>query len=309
MRECTEDGEERDVTFEANLRLNVWLRTVSPLKRFHQRPGRADQRTWNKQAGTLASLSGNFRPRRAADHWKGKESSVVDMDSGDRWRKVCHSTNTKKAVSSIDPKQQCMGTDNAFNVVDKENRSGELISDEVTSHVGEKQNESLQPQVGSFQQYGPDILGAPIERCGPVMSVTKDGLFNISPNKLTFGAKKTHKSTNWKRIARGGQNTEADSELVKEKVRSTKIGGKSEEESQEKIEVHDKVRKREEVLEVDDASFNRKKNKHRSPMETEIAKKEDEATVSEGAGKLSSVQHPPVSQAGIKGEGDVSNGD
>ncbi|KAK1550302.1 hypothetical protein Q3G72_016977 [Acer saccharum] len=45
MRECTEDGEDRDVTSEANLRLNVWLRTVSPPKRFQQRHGRADQRT------------------------------------------------------------------------------------------------------------------------------------------------------------------------------------------------------------------------------------------------------------------------
>ncbi|KAK0592160.1 hypothetical protein LWI29_014327 [Acer saccharum] len=34
MRECTDIGDIKDVTSEANMRLNVWLRTVSPPKKF-----------------------------------------------------------------------------------------------------------------------------------------------------------------------------------------------------------------------------------------------------------------------------------
>ncbi|KAK0592455.1 hypothetical protein LWI29_019443 [Acer saccharum] len=286
MRECTEDGEDRDVTSEANLRLNVWLRTVSPPKRFHQRHGRADQRTWKKQVGNLASLSGNFRPRKFDDKWNEKESTVEAMDFSERWRKECQSTTTKQAVGSIDPKQRSMGTDIAFNVVDKENRSGEKIFGEVTSYVGEKQNESSQPQVGSFQPYGPDIVADPTERGGPVQFATQDGPLNKSTNKFSFGAQKTHKSTNWKRIAHGGQKIVEASELKSEKVRSTKIGGKSVEETKEKIEGIDKVRKRDAALEVEDDGVNQKKTKSWSQMETEIAKPEDNVAVSEVSTKL-----------------------
>ncbi|KAK1551396.1 hypothetical protein Q3G72_034879 [Acer saccharum] len=186
------------------------------------------------------------------------------MDFGERWRKECQSTTTKQVVGSIDPKQRSMGTDIAFNVVDKENRSREKIFGEVTSYVGEKQNESSQPQVGSFQPYGLDIVADPTERGGP----------------------KTHKSINWKRIARGGQKIVEASELKSEKVRSTKIGGKSVEETKEKIEGIDKVRKRDAALEVEDDGVNQKKTKSWSQMETEIAKPEDDVAVSEVSTKL-----------------------
>ncbi|KAK3211797.1 hypothetical protein Dsin_016503 [Dipteronia sinensis] len=57
MRDCIDAGDFKDVSSEANLRLNVWLHTVSPPKRFLTRTGRSDNRFWGKQSSDTARSS------------------------------------------------------------------------------------------------------------------------------------------------------------------------------------------------------------------------------------------------------------
>ncbi|KAK4844748.1 hypothetical protein QYF36_023985 [Acer negundo] len=248
MKECIEEGEERDAITEANLRLNVWLRTVSPPKRVHHRSNRDDLRPWNKQAGNSGSLNGKFRSRRFEDKWKVKETVAEEKDSGDQWRNMCQSTTTKKAVESTGPKNRGMEIVKEFNVVDKENRFGEKGIGEVMSFRGEKQFKSSQTQVDSSKKYRPDSLGPPTDRCGLVKFGAKVGTINKYPTNIIADTKKTHNYTNWKREKRQRRN---------------------------------KVRKREEGVVADVDSYNWKKNKSVPQMETESANKEGETVAVE----------------------------
>ncbi|KAI9165751.1 hypothetical protein LWI28_019805 [Acer negundo] len=145
MRECIEEGEERDVITEANLRLNVWLRTVSPPKRVHHRSNRDDLRPWNKQAGNSGSLNGKFRSRRFEDKWKVKETVAEEKDSGDQWRNMCQSTTTKKAVESTGPKNRGEETREKLKRIDKVRKCEEGVVVDVDSS-NRKKNKSV-PQM------------------------------------------------------------------------------------------------------------------------------------------------------------------
>ncbi|TXG48177.1 hypothetical protein EZV62_027471 [Acer yangbiense] len=48
MRECIEVRDVKEVTSEANVRLNIWLRAVSPSKRFPGRNKGFDQGSWGR---------------------------------------------------------------------------------------------------------------------------------------------------------------------------------------------------------------------------------------------------------------------
>ncbi|TXG71995.1 hypothetical protein EZV62_000574 [Acer yangbiense] len=85
FEEPTEDGDVVNMTFsddqalssEANLRLNAWLRTGSPPKRYSS----------------------------------GKKNTVEDDRSNERWRKECQRPFQKKVEGRIEPAQSCMGID------------------------------------------------------------------------------------------------------------------------------------------------------------------------------------------------------
>ncbi|TXG48778.1 hypothetical protein EZV62_024653 [Acer yangbiense] len=84
MRECTDIGDIKDVTSEANMRLNVWLRTVSPPKKFPQRNGRYDHGSWGRHSRNAANYSGRNNNSRFRDKWYGKNITVEDVSSGER---------------------------------------------------------------------------------------------------------------------------------------------------------------------------------------------------------------------------------
>ncbi|KAK3228835.1 hypothetical protein Dsin_000716 [Dipteronia sinensis] len=122
MRECNVEGDDREVTV-ANLCLSVWLRTVSPPKRFPFRSGRADHRPWNKQVGTSANIIGQSSNRSFGGKWIGKKVLEEENPSGDR--------------GCIDPTQRCMETDKVINVAERKSVPGETSYDGVTITDGE----------------------------------------------------------------------------------------------------------------------------------------------------------------------------
>ncbi|TXG49059.1 hypothetical protein EZV62_024934 [Acer yangbiense] len=73
LRKCTFAGDVNEATSEANVRLNVWMRAVSPIKRF---PGR----------------SRGFNQGRSGDGWRGNNLAMEEEGTGGQWR----STNQGK---------------------------------------------------------------------------------------------------------------------------------------------------------------------------------------------------------------------
>ncbi|KAK3213214.1 hypothetical protein Dsin_017920 [Dipteronia sinensis] len=63
MDECVEDGDDKDMSSDANRRLGTWLRATSPLKRSFKGGGRVDNRDWGRKKGLggFKSTNGNER--------------------------------------------------------------------------------------------------------------------------------------------------------------------------------------------------------------------------------------------------------
>ncbi|TXG60692.1 hypothetical protein EZV62_015265 [Acer yangbiense] len=101
LLECTDTSEGRDMKSEANLRLNVWLRTNSPPKRFTFRNGRHD-RPWGEN-------SNKGHKNRSSDDWrKGSGATTEEIRAGERWRSKC-SSGQRKLEGCSSATLRCMG--------------------------------------------------------------------------------------------------------------------------------------------------------------------------------------------------------
>ncbi|KAK3228834.1 hypothetical protein Dsin_000715 [Dipteronia sinensis] len=95
---------------------------------------------------------------------------------------------------------------------------------------------------------------------GPIMETTTFGPVPSLSTNIRLGAKKTYKSTNLKRVARGAISAEVFTVSVLRNARSNLFGGKSEDAP--KVEINGKGRKRagNVVLDVGAASQKKKKS-------------------------------------------------
>ncbi|KAK0595315.1 hypothetical protein LWI29_005585 [Acer saccharum] len=109
LRECSEVGDVKEVTSEANVRLNFWLRTVSPPKRFPGRSGRADHGQWGRQTGSSAYFA-NCQNVKPGGKWHMKNLAMEKGSSGEHWRKRCNQTVKGKLEGCLEPSYRCMGT-------------------------------------------------------------------------------------------------------------------------------------------------------------------------------------------------------
>ncbi|KAK3211833.1 hypothetical protein Dsin_016539 [Dipteronia sinensis] len=259
MRDCTEAGELQEVSSEANLRLNVWLRTVSPPKRLAVRNGRTDHSVWGRQSSGPVHIREHNNMRRSGDQGQGKYFTGEDGSSGERWRKNCQSTDQRKMEGRLGPNQKCMRNDKDSNCHKEKIICGEKKCGGTIIRNGEKQNELIKgndsrgmhesgiPNIpydltrsigreilldpspsNGLNQVGPPSESVPTE---PMtlerMSESDDSRPAIfKPNRPTT---KNLKQTKWKRIARAKGSLEDASELGERKIRSQYGEGKSEE--------------------------------------------------------------------------------
>ncbi|KAK0583918.1 hypothetical protein LWI29_005055 [Acer saccharum] len=70
LRDCPDYGDGKEVITEAQLRLNVWLRSESPPKRFNNRNASAGRRSWGNQSGKPYFSAGQ-------GNWGGEPSGII----------------------------------------------------------------------------------------------------------------------------------------------------------------------------------------------------------------------------------------
>ncbi|TXG54113.1 hypothetical protein EZV62_019369 [Acer yangbiense] len=249
LRECSEPGDVKEVSSEANLRLNVWLRAVSPPKRNQARYGNHVHRSWSRQPGFLDFNSGHNNNRRTGEKWQGKDASMEDGSSGDRWRRKCQQTEPRKLEGCIGPSNRCMEHDKGINVSNgKAVHVGKNFGG-IMIEGGEKQKELLKSDENRSKRAqdtkdSPTVLAhigerneyvGPIYRFGPANGETLSGtnlstemvldsinsgpvigsdLNQLNPTKVHHGANK------WKRLARGISSTDYNSEIGEKNPRA-----------------------------------------------------------------------------------------
>ncbi|TXG57174.1 hypothetical protein EZV62_018487 [Acer yangbiense] len=115
FRDCPEPRVVNEVTTEAMLRLNVWLRSESPPKCFNHRNDSLGRRMWGYQGGKNHGNTGqgNWRPRR---DWRRTDSGGPKNPVGARSRMVEKLTGqVGGGVLNIEPIKSSMGKEKLIN--------------------------------------------------------------------------------------------------------------------------------------------------------------------------------------------------
>ncbi|KAK0571197.1 hypothetical protein LWI29_012332 [Acer saccharum] len=286
MRECIEAGDVKEVTSEANVRLNVWLRAVSPSKRIPGRNRGFDQGSWGRQSRN--ATNSNFRNiSKTGDRWQGKNLVMEEGSSGDQWRKKCQLPVQRKIEGRIGSSNSCMASDKGINEVNKKDVYGVKESGGDIKIIGGRQKELVKTNENHCKRVSGvnDTLTTLINKCdskvvmglpssigsvtiglpvGPLTSPEpmslekvgdqnkfKDLGSNLCPSRTTL---KSYKLVKWKRLAREKLTTDDAADLGKKKTRDEMVGGIVKEDSSSS-------RKRDGGALVTDAITDRKKKK------------------------------------------------
>ncbi|KAK0582498.1 hypothetical protein LWI29_026224 [Acer saccharum] len=124
LRECSEPGDGEESIREAQLRLNVWLRSESLPKRFHHRNAPAGRRYWGNQSGKphFSTGQGNWR---VGTSWKKPVEGGPERIPGNRsWWKDGQLKSQVGASTSIEPNNSSMGKESPINTA-----SGKLLTE------------------------------------------------------------------------------------------------------------------------------------------------------------------------------------
>ncbi|TXG46396.1 hypothetical protein EZV62_028104 [Acer yangbiense] len=143
MRECTEEADVKEATSEANVRLNVWLRAVSPSKRFPGRNRGFDQGSWGRQSGIATNSNSRINPR-PSNRWQGKNVAMEKDSSGERWRKKCQVPAQQKFEGCFGSSNRRMDSGKGINKVIKKGVPWEKDCGDSTSKVGVRQKEFVE---------------------------------------------------------------------------------------------------------------------------------------------------------------------
>lgn len=225
---CPNNGDVQENMDEANLRLNAWLRTRSPPKRFSQSIGNSDRSYGkNSRGGPNGRSSGNWR--------RGKGSAMDDPRFDKRWKKICSSSQRKIEGHTLEPKR-CMETNKTLKEGGGNPIIGEKSCDADLMYIEEIQVD-LSKEVGEplYVGSGSNNINAELDltnlviplvgnsdTIGPHTHSLKGDQISIGPeepkkNVLSLGLSffdvvktgvgkhaptKTHATKKWKRVAR-----------------------------------------------------------------------------------------------------------
>ncbi|KAK0576386.1 hypothetical protein LWI29_016639 [Acer saccharum] len=246
LRDCTEPGEGNEAISKAQLRLNVWLRSESPLKRFNHWNSPSGSRSWGNQRGkpNINSGRGNWR---SGSTWNRSEDGGSERRSGNRsWWKDGKLKSQVDRQNSLEPNKNGMGKEAAINALRGKHLSGVIVEDGTAELGGQS---SLAPGICINEGKGKDkssandnilmevevvqsedwanVLG-PVY--GPTQELRPNELpieqdINLDPSRVSLQpnqpyhlgsgppAKKVQTGTKWKRAARGKKGNQGNSEL------------------------------------------------------------------------------------------------
>ncbi|KAK0603045.1 hypothetical protein LWI29_000814 [Acer saccharum] len=131
LRECPEYSDGKEAITEAQLRLNVWLRSESPPKRFNNRYTPAGRRSWENQSGKPHFGAGQGI-RRMGAFWNHSEEGGSVKNSGNRnWRKDSNSQLIRQVggSSNIEPINISTGKCPAIKEASGKSLTGEGLDD------------------------------------------------------------------------------------------------------------------------------------------------------------------------------------
>ncbi|KAK3228810.1 hypothetical protein Dsin_000691 [Dipteronia sinensis] len=227
LREFMELEDGYEAISEAQMRLNTWLRMVSPPKRFQQKKDNLNRRTWGSQGEYSARKS----PMR--NSWKPKDWPESSPRKYGRWGS--QPEKQKREMGYSPTSQVDMGTSKDINCaagIDPSSGTeeyGSAICGKSTKKLNENPGKLnlgtkavTKVQVGGVggttkdmgsgagphlshdpgpivNQEGPKVVGL-VEGSEPVM---ENGLDVRATNSVGLDLSKTYKPVKWKRVARG----------------------------------------------------------------------------------------------------------
>ncbi|KAK4844493.1 hypothetical protein QYF36_020891 [Acer negundo] len=243
---------------EANIRLNVWLRTSSPSKCFTFRNGRHDRPwggnpdrghknissdDWRKGSGVTAEEISSASPR-----CMGKGKDLIDS-SGKSSCGAIIINDGKKQKEELSKVVEESG--------DPIEMDGDIINDLVDSNIIGK------PSVGETNSNGPAQMDS--QAFGPFLTNKTANVLDRSAEITKFNFK-THSSRKWKRIACGSSNAES---RLEDRGNARSINLRENYESETSV-----IRKRDGVIQRSDVREEGKRRKQRKQkrwiMETVI---------------------------------------
>ncbi|KAK1576618.1 hypothetical protein Q3G72_015288 [Acer saccharum] len=157
LRECLEEGEERDVKSEECLRLCVWLRALSPPRKARYGGGRPFERNRGRQTGNSGNNFFTHSTVRRSGNWKGANSRIPGTLSDGGKETSNQVPREKGMVGNITPVGVCLEPD-------KERQCNPGINDCGSVMVGldEAVKGDMNLQVEKEVGYGPGCIGGPV---------------------------------------------------------------------------------------------------------------------------------------------------
>ncbi|KAI9156403.1 hypothetical protein LWI28_005844 [Acer negundo] len=123
--DCYEIGDGKEVTLEAQLRLNVWLRSESSPKRFNHRNVSSGRRIWGNQGGKPHSSAG-IGNRGLESTWKRPDDGGSVKQSGNRsWWKDGKLKSQVGEKLNLEPNERSMGKGTQINALSRMSREVE----------------------------------------------------------------------------------------------------------------------------------------------------------------------------------------
>ncbi|KAK0603911.1 hypothetical protein LWI29_010038 [Acer saccharum] len=108
IRECSVDGDIKEVTSEANYHLCMWLRTVSPSKKSQGRFRQTENYTRSRFMGVTPAKVTQSNYRRLQDNWRKPYDHISVGNSGDRKGITHKTTGLEKGKGLLDPMKSCI---------------------------------------------------------------------------------------------------------------------------------------------------------------------------------------------------------
>ncbi|KAK1586351.1 hypothetical protein Q3G72_001685 [Acer saccharum] len=108
IRECSVDGDIKEVTSEANYHLCMWLRTVSPSKKSQGRFRQTENYTRSRFMGVTPAKVTQSNYRRLQDNWRKPYDHISVGNSGDRKGITHKMTGLEKGKGLLDPMKSCI---------------------------------------------------------------------------------------------------------------------------------------------------------------------------------------------------------
>ncbi|KAK0574424.1 hypothetical protein LWI29_023529 [Acer saccharum] len=243
IRDCSVTGDGEEAITEAQLRLNVWLRSESLPKRFNHRNDPSGRRNWGNQGGK-SHISDGPGKWRSGTYWKKPIDGESEKQSVNRSRwKEGKLRYQVGELLNLEPNNRSIGKGTAINVSQVKSLAGDNSVDALLNadkakrklqmkgiSINEGKDRDTLPIIvmnlmevdtlaGQAKVLGPNldqlITNQNIRPIVSVLESSKVASTSNQPNKISVGpkVKEVHSVIKWRRAARDKKGVMGDSNL------------------------------------------------------------------------------------------------